>query len=195
VVSPVLLAVVPFLIFFTPWYQATLQYPLLGSATHLLLLLVGLAVLVPIWEADTIAARIPYAVALLFAFIELLADAVPGIVVRLDTHVIAGSYLATLGRPWGPTLLHDQQLGGDFLWCIGEAVDVPFLGLILLQWFRADARDARQIDEVLDTAAALDRPGTAGDHAVDDARDRPWWESDASVFGDRAAQFQRRDPG
>lgn len=99
VVSPVPLALVPFLIFFTPWYQATLQHPLLGSATHVLLLLVGLAVLVPIWEADTIAARIPYLVALLFAFIELLAAAVPGIVIRLDTHVIAMGYLAALGRP------------------------------------------------------------------------------------------------
>lgn len=193
VVSPLLLALVPFLIFFTPWYQGTLQHPLLGSATHLLLLLVGLAVLVPLWEADTIAARIPYVVALLFAFIELLADAVPGIVIRLDTHVIAGGYLAALGRPWGPTLLHDQQLGGDFLWCIGEAVDVPFLGLLLLQWFRADARDARHIDEVLDVAAAVDGRRAGRDEGVDDGGDRPWWETDASVFGDRAAQFERPD--
>jgi putative membrane protein len=194
VASPVLLALVPFLVFFTPWYRATLQHPLLGSATHLLLLLVGLTVLVPIWEADTIAARIPYLVALLCGFIELLADAVPGIVIRLHTHVIAGSYLATMGRPWGPSLLHDQQLGGDFLWCIGEAVDVPFLALILLQWFRSDARDARHIDELLDTAAAVEGPRAAADRAVGDGRDRPWWETDASVFGDRAAQFQRRDP-
>jgi putative membrane protein len=91
VVSPLLLALIPFLIFFTPWYQTSLQHPLLQPLTQVVLLLVGLAVLVPLWEADTIAARNPYLVALLFAFIELLADAVPGIVIRLDTHVIAVS--------------------------------------------------------------------------------------------------------
>ncbi|MFG2041902.1 cytochrome c oxidase assembly protein [Dactylosporangium sp. NPDC048998] len=193
VVSPLLLALIPFLVFFTPWYQATLQHPVLASLTHLALLLAGLAVLVPIWEADTIAAPVPYLLALMFALIELLADAVPGIVIRLDTHVIAGAYLATLGRPWGGSLLHDQQLGGDFLWCIGEAVDVPFLGLLLLQWVRADAREARRVDEALDVAGADGGTGAPGDEDGGFGVERPWWETDASVFGDRAAQFQRRD--
>jgi cytochrome c oxidase assembly factor CtaG len=161
----------------------------LRSVTNVVLLLTGLAVLVPLWEADTVAARVPYALALLFAFIELLADAVPGIVIRLDTHVLAA---AELTRPWGASLLHDQQLGGDFLWCIGEAVDVPFLALLAIQWYRADVRQARQVDAALDAErdarpgpAAV--PGAAGE--PDD--DRPWWERDASVFGDRAGQYRR----
>jgi putative membrane protein len=194
VASPLLLALIPFLIFFTPWYQATLQHPLLQPVTHVALLLVGLAVLLPLWEADTIAARIPYLVAMLFAFIELLADAVPGIIIRLDTHVIASGYFAALARPWGPTALDDQQLGGDFLWCIGEAVDVPFLALLVLQWSRADTRVAQHIDEVLDAARATLGP-RSGDQASDTDNDQPWWETDASVFGDRAKDFQRRDAG
>ncbi|MEV6931545.1 cytochrome c oxidase assembly protein [Dactylosporangium sp. NPDC051485] len=193
VISPLLLAVIPFLIFFTPWYQATLQHPLLASVSHLALLLAGLAVLVPIWEADTIAAPVPYLLALMFALIELLADAVPGIVIRLDTHVIADAYLAALGRPWGGSLLHDQQLGGDLLWGIGEAVDVPFLALLLLQWVRADAREARTVDAALDTVAAGGGSGSPGAEDPGDGLDRPWWETDASVFGDRASHFQRRE--
>jgi putative membrane protein len=190
VVSPLLLAVVPFVVFFTGWYPAALRHPLLGSVTEVLLLAVGLAVLVPLWEAGTIAARVPYAIALLFAFIELLADAVPGIVIRLDTHVIAAAELA---RTWGPSLLHDQQLGGDLLWCIGEAIDLPFLALLAIQWYRSDARQAAQIDRLLDAA-----PAAAADRAVvvadpdGAAMTRPWWEEDASVFGDRAGQYRRR---
>jgi putative membrane protein len=187
VVSPLLLAVVPFVVFFTGWYPATLHHRLLGSLTHVLLLAVGLAVLVPLWEAGTIAARVPYALALLFAFIELLADAVPGIVIRLDTHVIAA---ADLARTWGPSLLHDQQLGGDLLWCIGEAIDVPFLALLAVAWYRSDTRHATQIDQLLDTTAnAADAAGT-GEPGLE--TDRPWWEQDASVFGDRAGHYQRR---
>ena len=191
VVSPLLLAVVPFVVFFTSWYPATLRYPVLGSVTDVVLLLVGIAVLVPLWEAGTINARVPYAIALLFAFIELLADAVPGIVIRLDTHVIAA---VDLTRTWGPSLLHDQQLGGDLLWCIGEAIDVPFLVLLAVQWYRSDARQAGQIDQLLDAAPTVAPSGAQAATVDPDGAEttRPWWEEDASIFGDRADQFRRR---
>lgn len=189
VISPLLLAVVPFLVFFTPWYPASLDHPILHSVTEVLLLAIGLAVLVPLWEAATIAAAVPYAIALLFAFIELLADALPGIIIRLDTHVIAAAHLT---RPWGTSLLHDQQLGGDLLWCIGEAIDVPFLALLAVQWYRSDARAARQIDQALDAASAA-APAAAAEEAGAELT-RPWWEQDASVFGDRAAQYRRAGP-
>ncbi len=189
-VTPVLLAVVPFVVFFTAWYPATLGHPVLAALTHLLLLAVGLAVLVPVWEAGAIDARIPYALALLFGFIELLADAVPGIVIRLETHVLAS---AELTRTWGASLLHDQQLGGDLLWCIGEAIDVPFLALLAVQWYRSDLRNAEQIDRILDAAPSPAGSGARigdGGAGADDDTTRPWWEVDASVFGDRAGLYQ-----
>jgi putative membrane protein len=71
---------------------------------------------------------------MLFAFIELLADAVAGIVIRLDTRVIATDHLTMLARPWGPGPLHDQQLGGDLMWGVGEAIDLPFIVMLLVQW-------------------------------------------------------------
>lgn len=191
VVSPLLLAVVPFLVFFTPWYPATLQHPMLRSVSEVLLLVIGLAVLVPLWEASTIAAGVPYAIALLFAFIELLADALPGIIIRLDTHVIAATQLT---RSWGASLLHDQQLGGDLLWCIGEAIDVPFLALLAVQWYRSDARHAQQIDQALDAAIPATAPSAAMAGEADGELTRPWWEQDASVFGDRAGQYRRSGP-
>lgn len=187
VVSPLLLAVVPFVVFFTPWYATTLRHAALHAVGNLLLLLIGLVVLVPLWEAEAIAARIPYAIALLFAFIELLADAVPGIIVRLDTHVLAA---AQLTRPWGASLLHDQQLGGDLLWCIGEAIDVPFLALLAVQWYRSDTRHAQQVDHALDAAAASAPGPNLGEETGGDLT-RPWWEQDASVFGDRAGQYRQ----
>jgi cytochrome c oxidase assembly factor CtaG len=187
VVSPLLLAVVPFVVFFTGVYPASLARPGLLWLLHLGFVVVGLVVLVPLWESDAVAARVAYPVALLFAFIELLADAVPGIVIRLNTHVIGLGYLSGLGRSWGPSLLRDQQIGGDLLWCIGEAVDVPFLALLLFAWVRSDAREAARIDAALDPAPI----GRSGAAPLETSR--PWWETDASVFGDRAGQFERRD--
>jgi cytochrome c oxidase assembly factor CtaG len=196
VVSPLLLAVVPFVVFFTGVYPASLANPGLLWLLHLGLVAIGLVVLVPLWESDAVAARVAYPVALLFAFIELLADAVPGIVIRLNTHVIGATYLAGLGRSWGNSLLRDQQIGGDLLWCIGEAVDIPFLALLLFAWVRSDARDAARIDDALDLSHDDGRASVepAGMDRVDAGRVemfRPWWETDASVFGDRAGRFER----
>ncbi|GAA5180540.1 hypothetical protein GCM10023322_13070 [Rugosimonospora acidiphila] len=203
VVSPLLLAVVPIAIYFTPLYTLTLTNPVAASVSRVLLLLFGLVVLIPLWEAGTINVHVPYALALFFSLIELLADAVPGIVLRLDTHPIAASYYAALPHVWGQTLLGDQHLGADLLWCIGEAIDVPVLALLIIQWIRSDARDAASVDLALDRAAVeeatrrRERAATPAERAAADAESedglaRPWWESDASVFGDRADAFRRR---
>jgi hypothetical protein len=45
----------------------------------------GFAVMVPIWASDAVAAHIAYPIALRFGLIELLADAVAGIVIRLES--------------------------------------------------------------------------------------------------------------
>ena len=185
IVGPLLLAVLPFAVFFTALMPASLEHPIVLSLLHLVLLLIGVGVLVPLWESQSLDARIPYALALLIAFIELLADALPGIIVRLDTHVLAAGHFAGL-HP-----LRDQQIGGDLLWGLGEVIDLPFLILLLVQWVRTDAKDARLVDEALDARTAVATgasPSPAREAAADAAPDweRPWWETDASVFGDRA---------
>ena len=55
------------------------------------------------------------------------------------------------------------------------------------QWIHADAREAAGVDadldqQVLDDRLAIDEPG----------RVRPWWETDASVFGDHRAEGFRK---
>jgi putative copper resistance protein D len=113
---------------------------------------------------------------------------------RLDTHLLAPAYYLALHRPWGPSPLGDQHLGADVLWCVAEAVDLPFLIVFLVGWWRADQLEAARADRAADAAeAARATPaGAARDVAADDP-DRPWWERDASVFGDRADQFRRQN--
>jgi putative membrane protein len=194
ILSPLLLAALPFALWFTPWYQDSLtgygQYELL----HLVLLLVGYVVQVPLWETGGAGHGFPYPLLLLFAFIELLVDAVPGIVMRLDTHLLAPAYYLALHRPWGPSPLGDQHLGADVLWCVAEAVDLPFLIVFLVGWWRADQLEAARADRAADAAeAARTAPAGAATEVAAGDPDRPWWERDASVFGDRAGQFRRQN--
>jgi hypothetical protein len=80
------------------------------------------------------------------------------------------------------------------LWCIGEAIDVPFLALLAVQWYRSDARHAQQIDQALDAATPAAAPMGSTVEEAGGELTRPWWEQDASVFGDRAAQYRRAGP-
>jgi hypothetical protein len=62
--------------------------------------------------------------------------------------------------------------------------------MLALQWVRSDARDAARIDRTLDQAVAPASPPTTP-RGPGDGFTRPWWETDASVFGDRAGQYER----
>lgn len=183
IVGPLMLAVLPFGVFFTALLPESLAHPAVLALLRLVLLAAGIAVLVPLWESQTLETRIPYALALLIAFIELLADALPGIIVRLDTHVLAAGHFVT-AHP-----LRDQQLGGDLLWGLGEVIDLPFLVLLLVQWVRSDARDAQAADEALNAREAATTSPVSGTTTAEAVWERPWWETDASVFGDRASTF------
>jgi putative membrane protein len=104
------------------------------------------------------------AIGFLIAFVELIADALPGILLRLHTGIIGGAAGLSAVPGWLPGPLRDQQLSGDVLWFLGEAVDLPFLAWLVVRWIRADQREAAIVDARLDADA----------EAAQD--DRPWWE-------------------
>lgn len=197
-VGPLLAPVTLGLIFFTPWYQATLQNYLLYELLHVVLLGLGLMFALPLVGEGADLVPMSIAAGVFVGFIELLLDAIPGIVVRLKTQLIAAGYYLSVHRSWGPTRLHDQQYGGAILWFLGEALDLPFLAILIVRWIRADEREAAAIDRELDrqsVTTATSPEGTlpavrGGPSSA--ARMRPWWESNPELFEDRRAQAFRR---
>lgn len=157
VVGPVVL-LAAMLTFLTPgpvWVQ---EHPVALAVTQVALPLIGLLVVLPVAEGEEMVASSMMAIGLLIAFLELVADALPGILLRLHSSVIGA---AVAGPRWLPSPLHDQQLSGDVLWFIGEAIDLPFLAWLLVRWMRADQREAAAVDARLDAAG--------------EAATRPWW--------------------
>jgi putative copper resistance protein D len=105
--------------------------------------------------------------ALAVGVVELLLDAVPGIVLRLETHLTVPWF--GVDRPaWAPGWLADQQSAGGVLWTVAEVLDLPFLVLTVLQWIRVERVEAQRVD------AELDAAGAAGS-AV------PWWTADPAL--------------
>jgi len=129
------------------------------------------------------------AIAVAVGLAEFLLDAVPGMVVRLRTHLLAPEYWGTLHRPWGPSPLTDQQHAGAVLWFVAEVADLPFLVILVLRWVRADAREAIHIDYQLDNPGLVaspqpaPSPAAAGSGELGPGLLRPWWETDPARLG------------
>jgi putative membrane protein len=82
---------------------------------------------------------------------------------------------------WLPAPIRDQQTAGSVLWCTAELLDLPFLILVFRQWMKADARDAAEVDAVLEAeriSRGDDETETQGEVGPTDA---PWWLNDPAM--------------
>jgi cytochrome c oxidase assembly factor CtaG len=151
VVAAAVVASVPFVVYFTPLFEASMRSVPVYWLLHAALVVVGLTFYWGVLSVDG-EPRLPFAALAAVVLVETLVDSVPGIVLWLGTRLIAAEYYRAVGRPWGRSLLSDQQFGGVMLWAVGEAVGLPLLMLVVVQWVRADAREAARIDAELDRA-------------------------------------------
>ena len=111
---------------------------------------IGLLLILPMTGMALVASTAFLAIEFLLTFAELLVDAVPGIALRLNGHVLDGVQGIQSALPWWPSALRDQQLAGDAMWFIAEFADLPILVLLLVRWVRSDKRDSRSVDEISD---------------------------------------------
>jgi len=182
-VTTAVLVIVPFVLYFTPWYEAGFHSVAVRELTYLALMVPGFVFFWTLLRVDPVPRTYPYLVALWVTGVEVVGDAVLGLAVIAYQGLIAGAYYHALARPWGPSLRTDQVLGGGTLWILGDIVGLPFLAAQLIQMIREDESEAAVIDAELDARE---------DEAPADApADRPWWESDPRFVG----RFQAVDDG
>ena len=111
----VLVTGLPFAIWFTSWYAASLEHTWAFALAHLALLLVGFAFFWPLLAPD-VDRRLPWAAAVAVVFVESVLDAVPGIVLWLRSTLLAPEYWLTLNRPWDVPRWRTNSWAG---WSIG----------------------------------------------------------------------------
>ena len=164
----------PFVLYFTGLYEASLRHEGLHLALHVHFLAAGCIFFWPLIGLDPVPGRLPHPLRMLLLFVTLPAHAWLGITIMSDNDVIAGDYYRGVARPWGPSLLHDQSIGGGLLWATGDLLAVVILAALFVQWSRADAREAARFDRGID-------------------RDRARQEEDAlAAYNARLAALARR---
>lgn len=147
-----LLGLALFSTFLTPLFFTLRTDPVAGALLTVGVPLLGLLMALPIIE-DTNFQRSSAFITLefVFVFIELLIDAVPGILLRLNGEVLDHVTTVAGSSPaWFPGALRDQQLAGDLLWFICEIVDLPLIILMFMRFSRSDKREARSFDDLTD---------------------------------------------
>lgn len=138
------------LVFLTPAAGFLRTVPAAESALSILVPLVGLVMVMPIAEDTRPYATYFIGLEFLIAFVALVADAIPGLVLRLTDTIYDGVATTPAAPGWFQTRLQDQHLSGDILWCLGEAADLPILAILFVRWARIDRRESQAVDELSD---------------------------------------------
>lgn len=117
----------------------------------LLVPVVGLLMTLPVFDNTLHHTSLYITAEFMLAFVELILDAIPAIVLRITPHVLdQGHAIATFTPFWFPSQIRDQQLSGDLLWLIAEVADIPVLIFLFIRWNRMDRGEAKVLDEMSD---------------------------------------------
>lgn len=146
-----LLGLAMFTLFLTPFFYVLRTNPAADVVLTVLVPLMGLLMTVPIIEDGAGRTGSLIVVEFIFVFIELLADAVPGILMRLSPGILDGATSAAGNHvAWFPGPLRDQQLAGDLMWFLAEVVDLPLIILMFVRFSRSEKREAKSFDDLSD---------------------------------------------
>lgn len=133
---------------FTPWYNLSLEHPLVHDLEHLSYLLVGLLLWETLLGADPVVlARAPsQRILALFALMPVMVAI--GVVFIVWPHPLY-AYYPSLPAPWGVEsfVMSRQTLAGVLMWAPSLFVSLAAAAYISVQWFRADERRAGRTGE------------------------------------------------
>ncbi len=175
------------LIFFlTPFYQFSLEHPLIHELTHLHFLISGILYWWLVVGVDPSRWRLSFP-----AKLGYLAVGIP-------TTAILGLALTQSGTSIAP-LFHttaDTHAGGAILWIVGELFTLGALAIVVIQWMVADNREAVRADRRSDAAGAAAQRQVEGAGAAPIAQPIPVVAVDGRLVPEQeaTARARRADP-
>jgi putative membrane protein len=130
--------------FLTPFYQLSLEHPLVHQLTHLHFLVSGALFWWLVVGLDPSRWRLSHGPKLGILAIGIPVTAVLGLALTG-----ARSSVAPLFHSVG-----DTHAGGSILWVAGELTTLLSMGIVVYQWMRAEERKAERADRRLDALEA-----------------------------------------
>jgi putative copper resistance protein D len=131
--------------FLTPFYNFSLEHPLIHDLTHLHFLVSGCLFWWLVVGRDPSRWRLSYPAKLGYLAVGLPVNAILGVSLTGAVVSIAPHFHT----------LSDTHVGGSILWVVGELTSLIAMGIVLYQWMQFDEREAVRADRRGDAAAAL----------------------------------------
>jgi len=146
-----------YLLYFSGLFDVALEQHWAHLAMNAHFLLTGYLFYWPVIGVDPAPRRLPHIARLGMVFASLPFHAFFGVILMGTQDVIGARFYQTLALPWASDLLADQRLGGGIAWAAGELPLLLVLVALLVQWARADERDARRRDRKADAEGDAER--------------------------------------
>ncbi len=153
-VAFVLFVLTPWVLYFSPIYEATLRSTALHDLLHLHFVIIGCLFFWPLLGLDPVPGRVAHPFRMLTVLATLPFHAFLGVTIMSMKNLIASDWYLSLGRTWPPTPADDQQIAGSILWGSGDIVALVIFGVLFVQWARHSFREAERVDRQLDREEA-----------------------------------------
>jgi len=149
-----LYVVSPWALYFSGWYEASLQSTYVHEMMHLHLVLVGSLFFWPLVGVDPVPGRVSYPFRVLLVVLTLPFHAFLGVTIMGQEALLGGGWYPALHDgpmgSWLPAPLDDQHLAGGILWGAGDLIGLAFFAVLFAQWVRSSMKEAAREDRRLD---------------------------------------------
>jgi putative copper resistance protein D len=137
--------------FLSPFYNFSLEHPLIHDVTHLHFLVSGALFWWIVVGRDPSRWRLSFPAKLGFLAAGIPVNAILGVSLTGATASIAPHFHS----------LGDTHVGGSVLWVVGELTSLIAMGIVLYQWMQAEERVAIRADRRADADAAIAEAASA----------------------------------
>ena len=144
-------------LYFSGLFDSALEQHWAHLAMNAHFLLAGYVFYWPVIGVDPAPRKIPPLGKLGMVFASMPFHAFFGVALMGMQTVIGEQFYRSLGLPWVRDLLADQRVGGGIAWAAGEIPVLLVIVALLVQWAKADDREARRADRRADSDGDADR--------------------------------------
>lgn len=145
-----------YVLYFSGLFDTALNYHWAHLVMNAHFLLSGYVFYWPVIGIDPAPRRLPHLGRLGMMFAAMPFHAFFGVILMSKQTIIGETFYQQLNLPWVTDLLSDQRLGGGIAWAAGEVPVLLVLIALLVQWARADEREAKRNDRREDATGDAD---------------------------------------
>jgi cytochrome c oxidase assembly factor CtaG/putative copper export protein len=138
------------LFYYSPLFGLALREHVGHELMNVHFLLTGYIFALTMVGVDPLPRRAPYPLRLVLLLATMAFHAFFAVSIMGGDSLIQASWFGNMGRDWGLSAIEDQQLGGAYMWGIGEIPTVLLAIIVAVTWSRTDARETKRKDRAAD---------------------------------------------